>query len=163
MENSTLEKLRNFKLTGNAYGDLFEKQKIRAISLIEKLVANGISLADIYVNDYQQEHDIVLEIDINDSIFTVDDFSNEKKNLEWILSKQPGTEKETKIDKVGERKFKSLIDCYGLDTIRKAIHESKHINFQTKRNIIRSMDNKRYDMLFENLELLPILESKTFS
>lgn len=60
-------------------------------------------------------------------------------------------------------KFKILMDNYGINTIYRAINESKYIDFKQKRNIIRCLENKNYEPFFENIGSLSILESKTFS
>lgn len=164
MKNSTLDKLRNYKLPDDiSYGNLFEKSKLKAITFINDLIKNGFLLDDIYLNDFVRETFIKVIVNINGVPHYIHDFT--KESLDWLIGLKNGskTKNEKPIDSVAESKFKLLVELHGRDTIKKAINESKYINFQTKRNIIRSINGKKYEMFFENLELLPILESKTFS
>ncbi len=162
MKQSTYDQLKNYKLPDNiSYGNLFEKSKLKALTFIDDLVKNGIPLDNINFNDYTNESFIKVIVDINGILHYIHDFT--KESLDWLISLKDQNKKVVVVDPVDESKFKSLIDCYRLDTIKKAISESKYINFQTKRTILRSINNKNYSLLFENLELLPIFESKTFS
>jgi len=160
MKNSTLQHIKENRFENTSFGELLNNIKEQVTVFIDKLLANGVRLNDIYINNFENEGQFELSVFKDGSLIKIEDFTT--KSMESFMSEMKVSNKSVK-DLLNEQKNKGFLRKFSKREILKSIDECKYVDFGFKRNLKRQVESGDLEWVKENADVLNLHEAANYS